>query len=87
MYSYTLSLTSALERGGWPTPRPGRFTRGKDPVPMYRRLGGPHGRSVLAWKITLPLGLDPRTVKPVASRYIDYTYPALIQAVRSSKTQ
>jgi hypothetical protein len=25
-YSSTLSLTSALERGGWLAPRPGRFT-------------------------------------------------------------
>ena len=33
-YSYTLSLTSALDGGGWSTPRPGRFTPGKDPVPI-----------------------------------------------------
>ena len=32
MYNSTLSLTSALDEGGWPTPRPGRFTPGKDPV-------------------------------------------------------
>jgi hypothetical protein len=32
-YSSTLSLTSALDVGGWSTPRPGRFTSGKDPVP------------------------------------------------------
>ena len=30
--SPTLSLTSALDGGGWSTPRPGRFTLGKDPV-------------------------------------------------------
>jgi hypothetical protein len=29
----TLPLTSALDRGGWSTPRPGRFTPGKDSVP------------------------------------------------------
>jgi len=34
MYSPTLSSTSALGGGGWPTPRPGRFTPGKDPVPI-----------------------------------------------------
>ena len=28
-YSCTLSLTLALDGGGWSTPRPGRFTRGK----------------------------------------------------------
>ena len=30
----TLSLTSALDRGGWSTPCPGLFTPGKDPVPI-----------------------------------------------------
>jgi hypothetical protein len=45
-YSSTLSLTSALDEGGWSTPRPGRFTPGKETrYPLYRRRGGPHGRS------------------------------------------
>jgi len=39
MYSYTLSLTSALYRGGWSTPRPSRFTPGKDPVPIAQEAG------------------------------------------------
>ena len=34
MYSSTLPSTSALDGGGWTTPRPGRFTPGKDPVPV-----------------------------------------------------
>jgi len=33
-YRYnSLSLISALDGSGWSTPRPGRFTPGKDPVP------------------------------------------------------
>ena len=45
-YSSILSLTSALDGGGWLTPRPDSFTHGKDtPYSLYRRLGGPHGRS------------------------------------------
>ena len=32
MYSFTLPSISALDGGGWSTPRPGRFTPGKDPV-------------------------------------------------------
>jgi len=32
-YRSTLSLTSALDGGGWSKPRLGRFTPGKDPVP------------------------------------------------------
>jgi len=33
-YSATLSLTSALDWGGWSTPRSGRFIPGKDQVPI-----------------------------------------------------
>ena len=33
-YTCALSLTSALDGGGWSTPRLGRFTPGKDPVPF-----------------------------------------------------
>jgi hypothetical protein len=33
-YSSTLSLTPALDGVGWSTPGPGRFTPGKDPVPI-----------------------------------------------------
>ena len=39
MYSSTLSLTSALDGGGWPTPRPDRFTPGNDPVPIVQEAG------------------------------------------------
>ena len=38
-YSSTLSLTSALDGGGWSTPHPGRFTPGKDPVPIALEAG------------------------------------------------
>ena len=34
MHNSTLPLTLALDRGGWSTPRPGRFTAEKDPVPI-----------------------------------------------------
>jgi len=33
-YSYTLSLTSALDGGGWSMPCPNHFTPRKDPVPI-----------------------------------------------------
>ena len=71
-YSCTLSLTSALDGGGWSTPRPGRFTPGKETrYPLYRRLGRPQGRSGRVRKISLTPGFDPRTVQPVSSRYTD----------------
>ena len=38
-YSSTISLTPALDGGGWSTPRPGRFTPGKDPAPIVLEAG------------------------------------------------
>jgi hypothetical protein len=77
MYTSTVSLTLALDEGGWSTPRAGRFTPGKETrYPFYRRLGGPQGRFGRLRKISPPLGFDPRTVQPVASRYTDYAIPA-----------
>ena len=48
---------------------------GKTRYPLYRRLGGPQGRSGLVRKIFTPPGLDPRTVQPAASRYTDWAIP------------
>ena len=59
-------------RRGWGvsvTPRP-LFTPGKDT--LYRRLGGPQGRSRWVRKISTPSGFDPRTVQLVVSAYTDY---------------
>jgi hypothetical protein len=36
MFGSTLSLTSAIAGGGWSTPRIGRFTPGKEPVPIVQ---------------------------------------------------
>jgi len=69
-YGSTLSWTSALDEGGWSTPRPGRFTSGKETSsPPYWRLGGSQRRSGRVWKVSSVPGLDPRTVQPVASCY------------------
>jgi len=44
MYSFPLSLTSALYGGEWSTPCPGRFIPGKETRhPLNRRLGGTPG--------------------------------------------
>jgi len=48
--------------------RPGRsLPPGKTRYPLYRRLGGPQGRSGQVQKISPPPGFDSRTVQPVAS--------------------
>ena len=66
MYNSTLPSTSAIDGGGWSTPLPGRFTPGKTRYPLYRRLGGPQGRSGRVRKISPPSAFDPRTVQSVA---------------------
>jgi hypothetical protein len=68
----TLSLTSAIDGGGWLTPRAGRFTLGKETrYPFYSSLCWPRGRSGRVGRILSALGFEPRTVKRVASRYTD----------------
>ena len=63
--------------GGWSTPHPGRFTRGKETwYPMYMRLGGPQGKCAWLRKMSLLPGFDPRTVQPTYSRYTDCVIPA-----------
>ena len=52
--------------------RPGRsLPPGKTRYPLYRRLGGPPGRSGQVQKISPPPGFDPQIVQPVASCYTD----------------
>jgi hypothetical protein len=46
--------------------------------PLYRRLGGPQGRSGRVGKTSPPPGFDPRSVQSVASRYNDWDIPAHI---------
>ena len=45
MYSPTLSLTSMLEGVGGKRHAPAALPPGKTRCPLYRRPGGPHGRS------------------------------------------
>ena len=58
---------------------------GKTRFPLYRRLGGPQGRSGQVPKISPPQGFNHQTVQPVASRYTDYaTRPTMeVQAAQN----
>jgi hypothetical protein len=59
-------------RGEGSASRPGRFiTPVRNRYPLYRRLGGPQGWSGQVRKISPPPGFDPRSFKPVISRYAD----------------
>ena len=45
---------------------------GKTRYPLYRRLGGPQGQSGRVQEILPSPGVNPRTVKAIASRYTDW---------------
>jgi hypothetical protein len=70
-------MTTALEEGEGSTSRPVRsLLPVKTRYPIYRRVGGPQGRSGQVLKILPPTAFNPRTVQPVASRYTDFAKPA-----------
>jgi hypothetical protein len=53
IYSSVLSLTSALDGGGWLTPHPSRSARGKETqYPLCRGLGGIQGQCGRVQKIS-----------------------------------
>jgi len=49
---------------------------GKTRYPLYKRLGGPQGRSGCARKPSHPSEFVPRRAQPVASRYTDWAIAA-----------
>jgi hypothetical protein len=56
---------SASRPGRYPPPR-------RNPYPLYRKIVGTQSRS--GWrKISSPLGINPLTVRPIVSRYTEWT--------------
>ena len=55
--SSTLSLTSALDGGGWDTHAPNALPSEKTRYPLYRMLDGPQDRSGWVQKISPPTGI------------------------------
>jgi hypothetical protein len=72
-------MTTALEGGEESASRPDRsLPTGKTRYLLYRRLGGPQGRSGQMRNISSKTGFDLRTVQPIARRYTVYaTRPSL----------
>ena len=69
-------MTAALEGGEWSAARPGRtLPPGKTRYPLYRRLGGPQGRSGRVENL-VPIGIQSRTVQPVAQSLYRLSYRA-----------
>jgi len=57
MYSCTRPSTSALDGSGWSTPRPGRFTPGKDPGSIVWKAGWAPGPVWTAAENLAPTGI------------------------------
>ena len=64
-------MTTALEGGEGSASRPGRSLPRERPVPIVQEAGWAPGPVWTGAENLAPLGLDPRTVQPVASRYTD----------------
>jgi hypothetical protein len=74
--SSILSFTSTLDGVSSQGHATADLPPGKTRHQVYRRLGGPQGRSGRVRKISPPPRFDTRTVQLLASRYTDYTIPA-----------
>ena len=80
-------MTAALEGGEWSAARPGRaLPPGKTRYPLYRRLGGPQGRSGRAENL-VPTGIRSRTVQPVVRRYTTELPGPLVKQGRDNLIQ
>jgi hypothetical protein len=77
-YSFTLSLTSALDGVGDQRHSTAALRPGKARYQLYRRLNRPQGRSGTARKFSPTPGVDLRTVQPVANLYTDWDIPTHI---------
>jgi hypothetical protein len=69
MCSYILSLSPALDGGGWLTPQPGPFNPRTSSVPIVWETGWPQARWGQVHENPPTPGFDPRTVQSIASRY------------------
>jgi len=72
-------MTAALEGCEWSAARSGRtLPPVKTRYPLYRRLGGPQGRSGRAENL-VPTGIQSRAVQPVVTGYTDWaTRPTFV---------
>jgi len=80
-------MTAALEGGEWSAARPGRtLPPGKTRYPLYRRLGGPQGRSGRTENL-VPTGIRSRTVQPGSSVAIPTELPGPLYLIRNKGPQ
>jgi hypothetical protein len=76
-------MTSTLERGEWSAVRPGRtLPPGKTRCPLYRRLGGPQGRSGQAENLS-PNGIRSPDHPARSQSLYPLSYPAHCEMSRA----
>jgi len=76
-YGSTLSLTLALDGGGWPMSCLWEI----DQVPVVQEVGCVPWPVWMVWKIFPPPGFGPWTMQPVVSHYTYYTVPVHHQSL------
>ena len=84
IHSLFFFSASVLGGGGWSMPCPGRFIPGKGTDFIRGWVGSRAGLDECA-KSRPPTGFDPWTLQPVGRRYTDYTIPARLCSLYSSK--
>jgi hypothetical protein len=75
VYLYSFS-TTALEWGGWSAPRPGRFTPGKDRVPIVQKAGWAPGPVWTCAKNLSPTGIRSPDHPALSQSLYRLNYPA-----------
>jgi hypothetical protein len=78
MYRSTYSLTSALDEGGWSTPRPGRFTPRKDSVPIVQVAAWAPGLDWRGAESLAPIGIPFPESPPRCESLHRLSYPAVV---------
>jgi hypothetical protein len=84
MYSFTLSLTSAVYEGKWLTPRPGRFSPRKDPVPIEQGAAWASEQFWTGVENLAPTGIryPERSARSESLYRLSYPGPGVVQVAK-----
>jgi len=84
-YRPTLSLTSVPDGVGGQRHAPAALPPGKTRYPLYRRLGGPHGRSGRVRNISPPPGFSIQYIRGLFRKYPDW--PQYMKQIRLTRSE
>jgi hypothetical protein len=79
---FNCRVNLGTRRGGWSAPRPGRFTPGKDPVPIEQEAGWAPGTVWACAKNLVPTGIrsPDRPTRSQSLYRLSYPVPHIITA-------